>query len=118
MNIRSLTGFCSLDTPLRAAALDPFRALLDAARGEFAQAGFPLQTTRVATQPITEIAPPDLVAFARDLQAAIRTQGIEYAALGAPRADHPLAPLDLVDEIPAAIAATQDVFASLQIASF
>jgi uncharacterized protein (UPF0210 family) len=72
----------------------------------------------LATQPIPEIAPPDLTAFARALEAACKASGIQYVSLGAPRADHRLAPLELIDEIPGALAATEDVFASVQIASF
>lgn len=117
MNIRSLTGFLSLSDPLPASALKPLQDLVAAGRENFAKAGFPVQTARVATQPIPEIAPRDLTQFALDLQAAAQVAGIQYASLGAPRADHRLAPLDLIDEIPAALAATENVFGSVQIAS-
>ncbi len=118
MNIRSLTGFLSLSDPLPSSALDKLDALVRAARDEFARAGFPLQTTRLATQPVSEIAPAGLTRFARDLEQMCQAHGIEYASLGAPRADHRLAPLEIVDEIPAALAATQNVNASVQIASY
>ena len=117
MNIRSITGFLSLADPLPAAALHALGDLTHAAREEFARIGFPIQTTRVATQPVPEIAPRALTRFARDLQAACQAVGIDYAALGAVRADHRLAPLDLIDEIPAALQATENVFASAQVAS-
>ncbi len=117
MNIRSITGFLSLTDPLPAAALHALGDLTRAAREEFARTGFPIQTTRVATQPAPEIAPRDLTRFARDLQAACQAAGIDYAALGAVRADHRLAPLDLIDEIPAALQATENIFASVQVAS-
>ncbi len=117
MNIRSLTGFLTLSDPLPASALDALGALLSAARDEFARAGLPLQTTRVATQPISEIAPADLARFARELEQQCTAHGIDYASLGAPRADHRLAPLEILDEIPAALAATQSVNASVQVAS-
>ena len=117
MNLRSITGFLSLADPLTPSALHPLRDLVHAARDEFARAGLPIQTARLATQPVTEIAPRDLTQFARDLQAACQASGLDYASLGAPRADHRLAPLELIDEIPAALAATENIFASVQFAS-
>ncbi len=117
MNIRALTGFLSLADPIPESTFAGLRDLVRAARGEFAAAGFPIQTARVATQPVPEIAPRDLTQFARDLEAACKANGIDYAALGAARADHRLAPLDLIDEIPAALQATENIFASVQIAS-
>lgn len=117
MNIRALTGFLSLADPLPVSALDALGALQSAARDEFARAGFPLQTTRLATQPVSEIAPGDLARFARELEQQCKAHGVEYASLGAPRADHRLAPLEILDEIPAALAATQNVNVSVQVAS-
>lgn len=117
MNIRSITGFLSLMDPLPDSSLHALRDLARAARDDFSRAGFPIQTARVATQPISEIAPRDLVQFARALQTACQANEIDYASLGAPRADRRLAPLDLIDAIPAALAATETVFASVQIAS-
>lgn len=117
MDIRSLTGFLTLSDPLVDSALDPLRDLVRAARTEFPQAGFGLATARLATQPIPELDPRDLTAFARALESAARERGIEYVSLGAARADHRLAPLDLLDEIPTALAATENVFASVQLAS-
>lgn len=111
MNLRSLTGFLSLADPLDDSPIRSFADLMRAGRDEFANAGFPLQTTRIATQPITEITPSDLSRFARDLQAACKANEIDYAALGAPRGDDKLA-----DTIPSALAATENVFASVQIA--
>jgi uncharacterized protein (UPF0210 family) len=117
MNIRSLTGFLSLADPIPDSAFHGLSDLVRAARSAFAQAGWPIQTARVATQPIPEIAPRDLTQFARELQAASQANGIDYASLGTVRGDHRLAPLDLVEEIPAALRATENVFASVQIAS-
>lgn len=117
MNNRSITGFLSLAHPLPDS---PFRVLGDltrAAREDFSRAGFPIQTARVATQAISEIAPHDLVQFARDLEAACKANGIDYAALGAIQAHWKDASLDLIDAIPAALAATENIFASVQVAS-
>jgi hypothetical protein len=117
VNIRSITGFLSLADPIRENDLRALRDLARAARQEFPRAGFAIQTARVATQPIPEIAPSDLTQFARDFQAAAQANGIDYAALGSARADHRLAPLELLDALPAALAATENVFASVQVAS-
>ena len=78
---------------------------------------------RPATQPVSEIAPHDLPRFAQDLEAVCKTNGIDYASLGAVQAEPDslsLAPksasLDLIEAIPAAVKATENVFASVQIA--
>ncbi|HEX7593327.1 MAG TPA: DUF711 family protein, partial [Anaerolineae bacterium] len=117
MNIRSLTGFLAFSDPIANSAFSALRDLVRAARDEFGKAGFPIQTARVATQPVPEIAPRNLPQFARDLEAACKANSIDYASLGAVRADHRLAPLDLIEDIPAALQATENVFASVQIAS-
>ena len=117
MNIRSITGFLALADPIPSSALHSLSDLVRAASAEFAQAGLPIQTARVATQPIHEIAPRDLTRFARDLEAACKANGIDYASLGAVQADDAHAPLDLIAEIPAALKATENVFASVQVAS-
>jgi hypothetical protein len=112
VNIRSITGLVSLVDPLPTTALAPLRDLVDAARQEFARLDLPIETARVATQPLSSLAPHDLTRFARDLEAAGRASGIEFASLGALPGDHPLA-----QAIPAALAATENVFASTLIAS-
>ena len=124
MNIRSITGFLALADPIPPSALQRLSELVSAARAEFAQAGFPIQTARVATQPVSEIAPHNLSAFARELEAACKANGIDYASLGAVQADlaslsstPKSAPLDLIEEIPVALKATENVFASVQIAT-
>jgi len=112
LNIRSITGFLSLTDPIADSGFTALRDLVRAARAEFDRAGLPIQTARVAIQPVTEIAPRDLTRFARDLEAVSGANGIEYASLGAFPGDHPLA-----DAIPRAVAATESVFASAHVAS-
>lgn len=117
MNIRSITGFLTLADPFPASALRGLAELARAARENFSSGGFPVQTVRLATQPLNEIAPRNLVDFARALEAACRENEIGYVALGAPSADVPNASLDWLEAIPPALAAAQNVFASVQIAS-
>ncbi len=117
MNIRSITGFVSLTDPLQDTPLHLLGELVRVARDEFAQAGFPVQTARVATQSLTDLAPRDLTQFAHTLDNTIRAHGIDYASLGAIRADNPDAALDLIDALPNTLAATENIFGSVQIAS-
>jgi len=117
VNIRSVTGFVSLAEPIRDATLRVLGELLRAARDEFTRAGFPVQTTRVATQSLTDISPRNLTQFAHTLDAAIRTHAIDYASLGAIRADDPDAALDLIDALAHALGTTKNIFGSVQIAS-
>lgn len=117
MNIRSVTGFQSLIDPLPPSVFQDLRRLFEQARADFGRAGFPVQTTRVATQPFPEIAPRDLAAFARALVDACKANGIDYPALGGARADHRLAPLDLLEDLPAALAVSDSIFAAVQVAS-
>lgn len=112
MNIRSVTGFINLSDPLNNSALDPFRELVHLARQEFANAGFPVQTTRVATQSLAHIAPRDLSQFARTLENIATSNEANYVALGALPGNHLL-----MSALPAILSATQTIFASAHIAS-
>lgn len=112
MNLRSVTGFLNLTDPIRDSDFRALRDLTRAARENFAAAGFPVQTTRVSTQSLNEIEPRDLKQFARDFSAAAQANEIDYAALGALPGDHPL-----VDALPAALIATENVFGSAHIAT-
>lgn len=117
VNIRSATGFITLTDPLDDAPLRTLGEMLRAARDEFTRAGFPVQTTRVATQSLTDISPRNLTQFAHALDAAIRPPAIDYASLGAIRADSPDAALDLIDALAHALGTTENIFGSVQIAS-
>ncbi|MCI0477166.1 MAG: DUF711 family protein, partial [Anaerolineales bacterium] len=112
MNIRSLTGFLPLADPIRDSDLRALCDLVTAARADFARADFPIQTARVAIQSLAHRAPRDLTRAARALASACQANAIDYASLGALDGDHPL-----VAEIPAALAATENNFASAHIAS-
>ncbi len=111
LKIRSLTTFLSVADPVPSATFTPLREWVSAARENFSRAGFPLETTRLATQPVSAVAPRDLTRWAADLEAACRDSGIDYVSLGAPPGDHPLA-----NALPQAIAATSNVFGSTTIA--
>jgi uncharacterized protein (UPF0210 family) len=117
MNIRSITGFLSLTDPISPSSLRALGDLVQVAREDFSRVGLPVQTARVATQPLAAIAPRHLTQFARDLEGASRAHGLDYAALGTLSADSARATLDLIDAIPATLATTESIFASVQVAS-
>jgi uncharacterized protein (UPF0210 family) len=116
--IRSITTFVTLDDQLTDAPLRAAGEFSLAARTAFNAQGLTVQTTRLATQPLAQIfralpASGSLADFARALEAKIRAQDIQYAALGLVRADDPP---ELAATIPAALAATENIFASIEIA--
>ena len=112
MNLRSLTAFLNFTDTIHDSELRALRDLFRAARADFAGAGFPLQTARVATQPLDEIAPRDLTRWVREIETAGKANGADYVALGALPGEHPLAAA-----LPAAIASVEGVFAATHIAS-
>ncbi len=110
MNIRSLTGFLSISESIQSSDLRAFRDLARAAREEFASADFPIQTTRVATQSIADIAPRNLPRFARELESACQANEINYVSMGALPGDHVL-----TEYLAEALAATENVFGTAHI---
>lgn len=109
MKIRSITLFGDLTLPPAAAQLGHWGAFARAAQQAFADAGFEVQTTRLATR-LLAAHPPSITAgrpaaWAAALEAACREHGFAFTALG------PAGPewLALLPEI---LAATQTLFAS------
>jgi uncharacterized protein (UPF0210 family) len=117
MNIRSVTGLVNLDDSISDSTLYALRDLSRAARARFTEAGFPVQTVRVAGQSLNHVAPQRLASWARELEAAFRANGVDYISLGALLADTPNTSLTLASEISNALASTENVFASMQVAS-
>lgn len=115
MNIRSLTSFVTLPDPIPESTARSLNQLVIAARDAFTRAGMALQTTRLAAQAFPAIAPRDLWRFARDLADLCKNNGIDYASLGALRVDDSDAAREWLQQIPAAIAATDNIFASVHI---
>ncbi len=106
MKIRSITCFLSA---VDDRALDTAGALAGAARQTLEQAGYEVQTMRLATLPFPQwVKPEDLPARARELENAAAMRGFRYLSLGPADPALPAA----YQAIPAAIAATQDVFFS------
>lgn len=111
MNIRSVTGFLNLSDPMDD-VVHLFRDLARSARENFARADLPVQTIRMATPSLAQIALRDPHQFAHALASIAARNEIDYVALGALPGDHPL-----MSALPAILSATQTVFASAHIAS-
>jgi uncharacterized protein (UPF0210 family) len=122
MEIRAVTCFVELDYPLSGAQWKGISEFATAARRAFAQAGYRVQTIRLASQPFGEILAANealgLTSLAREVEAAARDAGVDYVSLG-PASAVPGEGLawELSDEIPDAIAATDTVFFAMTIAS-
>jgi uncharacterized protein (UPF0210 family) len=112
MNIRALTGFLDPGWPLEPRLIASMATGLKAARDGLAQAGYMVQTLRLATPPPAEmtkrVPPGERVDLAGQLEAECFVQGLDYAALGPVLPDEP----DGFGVIPDILAATENIFAS------
>lgn len=93
----------------------------ESARTAYSDAEYEVQTVRLATAPLPQLlATPgseaDPLRLALGLESACLDAGIGFAALGAIPAARPDASLGLIDHLPEVLAATTNVFASVQIA--
>jgi uncharacterized protein (UPF0210 family) len=86
MKIRSITYFLKPDYQNLEASLSPTGEFLEAARGAFQRAGYEVQTTRLATTPFPlwfpEMDTKAAQGWAREIEAAARSFGIDYISLG------------------------------------
>ena len=86
MKIRSITCFLDPGWPLQPERLDRAAAFIAAARQAYTQAGYEVQTTRLATIPFPRLLaawdPDQALHLARSLESAARARGYEYVSLG------------------------------------
>ena len=112
MKIRSITYFTNPRWPLDQAVLNQAAAFIEAARPAFEEAGFEVQTARLATPPFPKLLPDckpaRVIEFAQGLEAALSPLGFDYLAIGPALPDYPHS----YQAIPAVIAATSNTFAS------
>jgi uncharacterized protein (UPF0210 family) len=112
MKIRSITYFCNPGWPIDKSELDQAGKFLAAAKEAYEAAGYEVQTTRLATIPFLQILGADRIRqtlkLAEQLDTAIQSAGISYAALGPAQPEA----ADSFVVIPEAIAATQNIFFS------
>ena len=79
----------------RGDAIQAAGQLADEARAALESAGFPVQTTRLATQPLS-LLPGDPLEQAHELWAQCADAGFDYLSLGPVLADSPDADLSLL----------------------
>lgn len=116
VQIRSIT--IGVDAPGRgpASACNAAGAFLKGARQAFEDGGFQVQTTRLCTQPIHQIlSPHELATFARDLEAASGSAGIDYCAAGAISCAGPWTEDATTEAVVATIEGTERFFTSLRL---
>jgi uncharacterized protein (UPF0210 family) len=112
VNIRSITGFLDPGWPLDPRRFAEMADTLQAMRRSLQDAGYAVQTLRVATPPPAEIGrpvpPADRPELARQLEAQCFVHNIDYVAVGPALPDEPAG----FAAIPEMLAGTENVFSS------
>ncbi len=112
MRIRAITGFIDPGWPIETEFVAKTAQCLKDCQSALQDAGFEVQTLRIATPPPSEmstpVAPADRPDLARQLEAEIFIQGIDYAAIGPVLPDEP----DGFRMLPEVLDATDTVFSS------
>jgi uncharacterized protein (UPF0210 family) len=120
MRIRSVTIGTNLAYPIRDDRLAALASFPAQARTLFVEAGFEVQTVRLASQPFPDVVAPEgpsaAVPYARQLEERCRAIGIDYCSLGAVQAVKPGADLRYIDVIPEIIRQTEAAFVSVLVA--
>lgn len=112
MKIRSITCFINPSYPLDGRTLRFAGEFIQAARPAFMEAGYEVQSTRLATVPFTNLVPGythgELARLAQDMETAAAELGYDYLSLG------PALPecLESYEPIPEALAVSKNVFFS------
>jgi uncharacterized protein (UPF0210 family) len=121
MKVRSVTCFVPLTYPLDKGDTAAMARFLHAARRMLEDAGLEVQTLRLATPPFTEVlgdpAAAQVVDLAQALEALCIEQGIDYASIGPLLADRPDTPLAPIYRLPDVFAATERIFATVEVAA-
>lgn len=117
MNVRSVTCFASMgeEPAARTRAIREAGQLADEARGDLESAGFPVQSARLATQPLS-LLPRDPLEQARELWSQCADNGFGFLSLGPVLADSADADLSRLDRVAELIRATDSVFAGVLVA--
>ncbi|OGO64485.1 MAG: hypothetical protein A2029_14975 [Chloroflexi bacterium RBG_19FT_COMBO_47_9] len=112
MKIRSITYFLNPAYPLDDQKLQFAGGFLQVARPAFVEAGYEVQSARLATVPFTNLLPEnkpgELVRLAQALEATATQLGYDYVSLGPALPEY----LESYTFIPEALAATQSAFFS------
>jgi uncharacterized protein (UPF0210 family) len=112
MQIRAVTGFVDPGWPVEPDRIQKLASVLKSCRQTLVDAGYEVQTLRLATPPPTEMTTPVPLAerpdLARQLEAECFVNGIDYAAIGPALPEE----LDAFDIVPGILSATENVFTS------
>jgi uncharacterized protein (UPF0210 family) len=113
VNVRSITCFVNIDDCANwADTISAAGRLAQEAREAVESAGFPVQTARLATQPLS-VLPGEPLPLAAELWPLCAAAGFEYLSLGPVLADAPGADLSRLEAIPGLIRGTDSVFAGV-----
>lgn len=112
MKIRAITGFLDPGWPLNPDNIQAVASGLLETRDVLVQAGYEVQTLRLATPPPSEISVPvppnERPAFASDLEAQCFVHGLDYASIGPALPEEP----EGFEVVPDILEATEIVFCS------
>jgi len=116
LRIRSVTTFVNAGDPAtQPAAVREAGHVAGEVRAALQAAGLEVQTTRLATQPLSQL-PGDPLTLAHELAAQCADAGFEYVSLGPVLAGDPEADLSRLAHIPALIRSSEMVFATVLVA--
>jgi len=109
VKIRAITLFADVEPPLNETHIKQLGQFAQQARQAYENAGFTVQTVRLATQTFATLQPSDHpLEFTLALEQLCRQHGFEYISLGPA---HPR----LWDSLPRLLAATETIFGTLHI---
>lgn len=112
MKIRSITVFCQPGFPPNRLLLQQLGIFAGHARMLYDQAGYEVESLRLATPPfVSFLSPENLVEAALTLAIETHAEGFEYISLGPVPANRS----EVLEQIPQILAQTQNVFFSAQL---
>lgn len=116
MNIRSITTFIEVSSPVNPASIGKAAESARALRDALGNAGITVQSMRFAIQPFPAAvdSPDRVLELAKDLQALAFVNEVDYISLGPVRLDDPSPYVELISTI---LQETENVFASVEIAT-
>lgn len=117
MKIRSITYFTNVTLPFSDLQIESAGRFLAKARTAFEDAGYDVQTTRLALPPFGQVVGDDAsaaVPLARDLETACFIHSIDYATIGPALLDDSQAHFQI---IPSVLRETEQVFTAAEIAT-
>ena len=117
MKIRSITYFANIGLPLNNEKIQMAGAFLKQARALFEEAGYEVQTTRLASSSFAEALGPDAISLiprmSGKMTTAIQAAGIDYASLGSAVREIP----ESYEMIPDALTASKNIYFTGEMAS-